>query len=210
MKRYFITGLGSILPIFITVMVLKFIINFLTTPFLGLSQSFIALFSKKLPFLEIFETPELATLYSQLLILIFLFLFIALVGFLAEWLLVHTVFKAFDKAMHKIPLINSIYKPVQDILHTLFSDERPPLTSPVQIPFSKSGANVLAFVTNETVALPLEDEFSAVYMPSPPNPMLGFLVLIPKDKIAKTSLSAERSIRFIASCGIITPTLKDV
>jgi uncharacterized membrane protein len=36
--------------------------------------------------------------------------------------------------------------------------------------------------------------------------MLGFLVLMPKDKIAKTSLQVEKSIQFIASCGIIDPS----
>lgn len=206
MKRYFITGLASILPLYITFLVMKFIINFLTTPFLGLTQVFLDLVSDRHPFLEVLETPEVTSIYSQLLILIFLYLFISLVGFLGQWFLMHTVFRAFDKVMHKIPLINTVYKSVQDIIHTFFSDDRPKFTSPVQIPFSKSGSSVLAFVTNETVTLPVKGEFSALYMPSPPNPMLGFLVLMPKDKIAKTSLQVEKSIQFIASCGIIDPS----
>lgn len=206
MKRYFLAGLAAILPLFITIMVVKFIINFLTAPFLGLTQSFVDLLIRQHPFLALFETPEITLLYSQILILFFLFFTIVLVGFLAEWIFMHTAFKAFDRLIHKIPLINSIYKAVQDIIHTFFSDERPPFSSPVLIPFSKTGANVLAFVTNETVPLPFEKEFSAVYMPSPPNPMLGFLVLMPKDMISKTTLPAERSIQFIASCGVIDPS----
>lgn len=206
MKRYFLTGLSLILPLFITIMVVKFIINFLTAPFLGITQIFLDLITHRFPFLSVFETPEVTSIYSQLLILLFLFLFISLVGFLGQWFLMTTLFRAFDKLMHKIPLINTVYKSVQDIIHTFFSDERPKFTSPVQVPFSKSGSSVLAFVTNETVPLPLEGEYSALYMPSPPNPMLGFLVLMPKDKIAKTSLPVEQSIQFIASCGIIDPT----
>lgn len=206
MKRYFITGLASILPLYITFLVMKFIINFLTAPFLGLTQAFLDFAIHRHPLLAVFETPEVTSIYSQLLILFFLFLFISFVGFLGQWLLLNTLFKAFDKVIHKIPLINTVYKSVQDIIHTFYSDDRPKFSSPVQIPFSKSGASVLAFVTNETVTLPLDGEFSAVYMPSPPNPMLGFLVLMPKGKIAKTTLPSERSIQFIASCGIIDPT----
>ncbi len=202
MKRYFLTGLAAILPLYITFIVLRFLLNFLTAPFLGLTQSFI----DRHPILIFFDTPEITLIYSQVLILLFLFLLIALVGFLAKWLLVHTAFKTFDQLMHKIPLVNTVYKSTQDIIHTFFSDERPKFSSPVQIPFSKSGASVLAFVTNETVPLPLKGEFSALYMPSPPNPMLGFLVLMPKDKIAQTSLPVEQSIQFIASCGVIAPS----
>lgn len=206
MKRYFITGLASILPLYITFLVMKFIINSLTAPFLGLTQVFLDFVIHRHPFFAVFETPEVTSIYSQLLILIFLFLFISLVGFLGQWFLLNTLFGAFDKVMHKIPLINTVYRSVQDIIQTFFSDDRPQFSSPVQIPFSKSGASVIAFVTNETVSLPLKGEFSALYMPSPPNPMLGFLVLMPKDKIAKTSLPVEKSIQFIASCGIIDPS----
>lgn len=179
MKSNFLSGLIVLLPIFITFIVIKFLITALTAPFLTLT-----------------EAPELT-------ILLFLFFFTILTGYLAEKFLLHQLIKGFDRVMHKIPFLSKIYKPVQDMLHTFFVGETSIFSKPVIVPFMN--AHSFAFIISDRIILDGKEYFS-VYVPGAPNPIMGFLFLLPKKQIIPVSLSSEKIIRQIVSCGIIKHT----
>ena len=74
MKKHFITGLVILLPLTVTVLVLGFLIRFLTQPFVGLVSSFLQqlnIVGQGFLFLSPIQVIKYA---SQLLILITLFL----------------------------------------------------------------------------------------------------------------------------------------
>ena len=80
MRKYFTSGLAILLPMILTLMIISFLINFLTQPFLESTTAFV----EKLSFFQqpfiIFHETTLITLTSKAIILVFLCGFILLNG----------------------------------------------------------------------------------------------------------------------------------
>src|SRR5262249_36954649 len=124
MKKYFITGLVILLPLVITVAVVIFLVNFLTKPFMGVVSTILAKFNI-INHGFLFLTPEQVLNYgSKLIILICIFLFTVALGIIARWFLIHTLFRLGDKILHRIPIVNTVYKTTQDIIKTLFVSDK--------------------------------------------------------------------------------------
>lgn len=183
MKKHFLTGLAIVLPIIVTFFLILFIVNFLTAPFLA--HSFI----------------------SKTIVLVVLFFAIAALGYSAEYFFIHSLIKWGEKLIFKIPLIGKVYQSVQDILHTFFGNpEQFSKTALAEFPNEKS--TTLGFITNDHLIIQGKEEmgpFSAFYVPGNPNPMMGFLILVPKEKLKRADLVMREASRFIFSCGILKP-----
>jgi len=100
MKKYFITGLVILLPLTLTVLIVAFVVNFLTKPFMGLvikilSQTRIHQFH-----------PHMLKYGSQIIILLGLFVLTIILGIFARWFIFKALIKCSDKILHKIPLVN--------------------------------------------------------------------------------------------------------
>ena len=124
MKKYFITGLVILLPLAVTIAIVVFIVNFLTKPFIGVVSSFLKDFNiinKGFLFLS----PDQVVLYgSKLLILICLFVFTLFLGMIARWFFFKALLTVSDKVLHRIPLINKVYKTTQEIIKTIFVTDK--------------------------------------------------------------------------------------
>lgn len=169
MKRTFFAGLATLLPILVTYLIVSFVVNFLTKPFLGLAKY---LFPAGNPVLVI-----------QIFILLILFFVVIFVGWLGQQLILSAVFHSFHQFMHRIPFVNKIYRAVQEGLKTFFSDStRPPLSKRVQVPFPHPDAKASGFITNENILIE-NKQYTAVLILGTPNPTMGFLLFLPIEKI---------------------------
>ena len=173
MRKYFITGLVILLPVAITIAILLFIVNLLTGPFIDLVSSFLARFHiANTGFL--FFTPEEVLKYtSQLLILVLIFAFIVFLGMVARWFFVTTLLKIGDKVLHRIPLINTVYKTTQDIIRTLFVSDKESFKQVVIVPFPDENSYTLGLVARaapEMCSQAAGDELISVLVPTTPNP----------------------------------------
>ena len=62
MKKYFLTGLVTLLPLAVTIWIVQFLVNFLTKPFIGL----VTMLTDRLPI----ASPQLIKTITQIFILI--------------------------------------------------------------------------------------------------------------------------------------------
>src|SRR3990167_4076759 len=166
MRKYFITGLVILLPLTLTIWIVAFVVNFLTKPFMGLVTKF---------FVEgIFQPhPQLLKYGSQIVILIALFLLTLLLGIFARWFIFKGLIKLSDKILHKIPLINKVYKTTQDIIKTLFITDKNSFKQVAMVPFPYKGLYSLGFVSRkapDTCSEALNEELISVFIPTTPNP----------------------------------------
>ena len=124
MKKYFITGLVILLPLAVTLAIVIFVVNFLTKPFIGVVSSFLKEFQILQKGFLFLSADQVVRYGSQLLILLCLLAFTLALGMIARWFF----FKAFiglsDKVLHRIPLINKVYKTTQEIIKTLFVTDK--------------------------------------------------------------------------------------
>lgn len=208
MKKYFITGLVILLPLAVTTALVIFVVNFLTKPFIGFVSQFLSQTAiREIGFL--FLTPEQVLLYgSKLIILIGLFVFTLLLGLIARWFFFKTLIKISDKILHKIPLVNKVYKTTQDIIQTLFASDKNSFKQVVMAPFPNAFTYCLGLVSREspkTCTQAAHSDLISVFVPTTPNPTTGFLLMYKKEDLIFIDMKTEDAIKYIVSCGVIIP-----
>ncbi|MEC7839456.1 MAG: DUF502 domain-containing protein [Chlamydiota bacterium] len=206
MKKYFITGLVILLPLALTVSIVIFLINILTSPFLGFVQSILEhydLLDKDILFLTANQVQYLA---SKVLILVCLFLFTILLGVIARIFFFHYLIKAWDYIIHQIPFISSVYKTCQDVINTLLQGDSSSFKQVVLVPFPSKESHSVGLVTRDILpGLPHEEgqNLIAVFVPTTPNPTSGYLVMFDEKDITYLDMKVEEALKYIISCGVI-------
>lgn len=208
MKKYFVTGLVILLPLVITIAVVIFLVNFLTKPFIGVVSAVLA----KLHIINqgfLFLTPEELLLYgSKLIILILIFLFTVFLGMVTRWFFIHAIFRLGDKILHRIPIVNTVYKTTQDIIKTLFVSDKNTFKQVVMVPFPRSDVFVLGLIARESPKVcsqAVGNELISVFVPTTPNPTTGFLLMFKRSDLILIDMKPEDAIKYIVSCGVIVP-----
>lgn len=208
MKKYFLTGLALLLPLAVTIAVLNFLINLLTKPFIGFVSSIIC----KIPFLNhgfLFLSQENIINYtSKFLILLTLFLLTLFLGVVTRWFLIKELFLLGDKILHRIPVINTVYKTSQDIMKTLVSSDKESFKQVVMVPFPRQDTYVIGLIASNAPKMCSEKadaDLVSVLIPTTPNPTTGFLLMYPRKELILIDMKPEDAIKYIVSCGVITP-----
>ncbi len=195
LRRYFLTGLVTVLPIGLTIFVLWFIISSLGKILrpLVLYQHWI----EKLP-------PVVVTLLSFLLLL----LLITLIGALASGIAGRQLILWLDRLMQRLPLARSVYTSARQLTDAVFV-KRSSLRKTVVVEYPRRGIFAIGFLTSEE-AIEMADGQKAyfVFFPTAPNPTSGWLALVPEKDITETSLSIEEGLKLVVSGGLArTPGL---
>ncbi|MES2273667.1 MAG: DUF502 domain-containing protein [Chlamydiota bacterium] len=206
MKKYLLTGLVLLLPLALTLMVIIFLFDFFTTPFVPVVGSLIALIQENLPF----TLPSGLTLFlSRLLSLIFLCIFIIVLGFVTQWLVVKNLISWGNRMIARIPIVKTVYKVSRDIFSALFSvDGKKAFKKPVMIPFPGRPNFCLGFNAGEVAAecqQRIKTPLVSVFAPTAPHPISGFLFLVPETDVADVDMTNEEVVKFLVSCGMIVP-----
>src|SRR5688500_16623918 len=116
LKKDLIAGLVILLPLVITFALLGFLINLFTHPFVYLvSSTLMKLHITPKGFLFL-SSEQIVRYISKFLILILLFFLIIFLGILTRWFVIKAVLSLADKLLHKIPVINTIYKASQEMM----------------------------------------------------------------------------------------------
>lgn len=204
MKKHFTTGLIILLPLALTFLFVMFIINLLTKPLLGVVQAILHRYHLlETPFLG---HPQVVLIISKFIILIFLFFTVLLVGIVGRWLFVRYVFRYGDALLHKLPLVNKVYKASQDVVHTILSPDTTTFKKVVLVPFPNSKGLSIGLVTKDDTSLNIGEkshDLISVFVPGTPNPTMGFMLLYRKEQLTYTDLTVDQALKCVVSCGVI-------
>lgn len=204
MKKNFLTGLVLLLPFALTVIILFWVINFLTNPFQSSVESILNYYDVfNGPFL-FFSASQVLYFSSKILILILLLVFLLLVGTFGQIVLLTTLFRFGDYVITHIPFVNKIYKITQDIVKTLFQSKGNAFSHVVVVPFPHSKAFSIALMSQEQKNT-LPNELVSVFVPGAPNPTFGFMLTCKFEDVIFLDLKVEEALKFIVSCGIMSP-----
>lgn len=191
MKKYFITGLVILLPLALTVIVVNFFLDLAT-----------------IPFAKMIKQSSMNAVVLKLLAVAIVAAGITLVGFLCSALAFHYLFKWGDLIFHRIPLVNRVYKATQDVMHSLFNQDKPSFSQAVLVPFPKKESYAIGFLINQTLpeGSNLDDNaLMSIFVPGTPNPMMGFMLLVNRSDVLFLDLSVDDAIKLVVSCGVKFP-----
>lgn len=200
MKKYFLTGLVTLLPLAITIWVVHFVVHFLTKPFIGL----MTLLIDRLPI----ASPRLIHTLSQICILIGLFLLIWFLGFFARKFFFNQLIALGDRLLIKIPLVNKVYKTSKEIVKSIFGTSERIFEQVVMIPFPYKGCYCIGLIAKEapkTCSDAENGKLVSVFIPTTPNPTTGFLVMCHENELIYLKMKTEDAVKYVVSCAVIQP-----
>lgn len=200
MKKYFITGLVTLLPLAVTFWVVHFVVDFLTRPFIGI----VLLVTNKIPL----GSAQFIRTLSQILIIIVLFLATFFVGFVARKYFFGRLLRYGDHLLIKIPLVSKVYKTSKGIVKSLFGSSSASFKQVVMIPFPYKGCYCIGLIARDaphSCSEAEKDELVSVFVPTTPNPTTGFLVMSHKSELIYLNMKSEEAIKYIVSCAVIQP-----
>jgi len=203
MKKCFFTGLALLLPAALTLVIAIFTVNFLTAPFMGMVTAILGkldIFRHGFLFLS---GPQVLKYVSQVIIISLLFITTVLVGMLTRWVIVHYFIRLGDRILHRIPLINTIYKTSQEVINTLFVNHAKAFKQVALVPFPDTATMSIGLITRENIPTADGEIMIAAFVPTTPNPTSGFLMLFKKEDVTYLKMSVEEAFKFIISCGVI-------
>lgn len=194
MKKYFITGLLVLVPLFITVWVLLSIIGMMDQSLYLLPESWRpqALFGHNI--------IGIGALLTMLIILI--------TGVIATNFFGKQLILLWEKMLNRVPVVKSIYASVKQVSDTLFSDSGNAFRHAVLVQFPHQGAWTIAFVTGQPsgeVASHLKGDFVSVYVPTTPNPTSGYFIMVPRAEVIELKMSVDEALKYIISMGAVAP-----
>lgn len=191
LKRYFLTGLLVITPIWGTVLILKTL--FVTVDnILGEAVSGIVPPQYNVPGLGI----------AALVLLIFT------TGLLAANFIGGQIVKWWEEWLNRVPVVRGIYSTLKSMTDIISFKEKDRYNRVVLIQFPKNGHYCFAFVTGVTRGEIQEispDPLLNVYVPTSPNPTSGYFLLVPEKEVIPVELSVEEAMKLIVSGGLYSP-----
>ena len=191
-KRYFLTGLLVVTPIWGTVLVLKTL--FVTVD--GILGTVLA----KL------VTPDY---YVPGLGILTLLLLIFATGLLATNIIGWQIVQWWEEWLQRVPVVRGIYATLKSMMDILSFENRGKYNRVVLIQFPKNGHYCFAFVTGVTqgqVQAIASEPLVNVYVPTSPNPTSGYFLLVPEKEIVPLDMSVEEAMKLIISGGLYQPT----
>lgn len=197
MKRYLITGIVILAPIVVTLFLLWKSFLFLD----GILAAVINAFLRNILGIGIFGDRPIPGLG-----LIALIAALIGTGFAARHVGGQWVINRSQKLIDQIPLINRVYRAIQQIGQALFSGRREVFKKAVLIEYPRKGVYSIAIMTADTsgpVQDSLTEDMISVFLPTTPNPTSGFLLFVPKKEIIELDISVEEALKLIISGGTV-------
>ncbi len=201
LQRLFLTGLLTLLPLWLTWVVVKFVfvaLGSLSQPLVEPTlQDLAAASPRALGWLVapwVMSAIALAATVATIL----------LVGWLTRRVVGQRLLRWFEAFISHIPLASTIYGSARKLLDIL--QTKPDGTQRVVlIDFPHTEMKTLGFVTRVMREAGSGRELAAVYVPTTPNPTSGYLEIVPIEKLTPTDWNVDQAMAFIISGGAVAP-----
>ena len=200
-QRYLLAGVLTIIPLWITWIVLSFLFRQLSAlggPWVKALASTLVRTSPNLA--EILLHPWLQPILAAILILVGLYV----LGWITTRVIGRQLVLAIESLIDRIPLVEKIYGSTKKVIAAL-NQENPKMERVVLIEFPNQSMKTVGFVTKIIRDKTSDKELAAVYVPTTPNPTSGYLEIVPTDQLVNTDLTVEQAMTFVVSGGTVGP-----
>jgi uncharacterized membrane protein len=187
LKGTFIAGLFVVIPIGITIFILKFLFSFTD----GILSSYLD---------RLFSIVTKQELNFPGLGIITGIVVIYLAGVLATNVLGNQLLKLGDNLMNRIPLVKSIYSSSKQ-LTKVFKEGKSSYRRAVFVDWPRPGVKAVGFVTAEVERD--GQRLVVVYIPTMPNPTSGFALFFREEDVFESGMTVEEAVKFVVSGGAV-------
>lgn len=201
LQRLFLTGLLTLLPIWLTWVVVKFVfvlLSGISSPVIvPMSERIATGFPNALGWVHAEWIQNVVALVATLLVIL-------AVGVLSRRVVGQRLLRWVGAVIKRIPLASIIYESAKKLLDMLQTE--PGTTQRVVlIDFPHRDMKSVGLVTRVIREHGTGRELAAVYVPTTPNPTSGYLEIVPVELLTPTDWSVDQAMSFIISGGAVAP-----
>ena len=197
LRKWLLAGLLVIVPVAITVAVLRWIIDTLDQTLLILPEAW---HPDRVFGLHI---PGLGVLLTLAILL--------LVGAGASNFVGKKLVLLGDRIVSRIPVVRSIYSSVKQVSDTLFSESGNAFRKAVLVQWPRQDVWTIGFVTGapggDVINYLRGEEYVSVYVPTTPNPTGGYFVMLRKSDCIELKMSVDDALKYVVSMGVVAPAI---
>lgn len=197
LRTYFISGLLVWLPIWVTLLVIGFLVDILSKSLLLLPHEW--------------QPDVLLGVHVPGIGVIITLLVIFLTGVLAANFIGRRMLALGDAMMARIPLVRSVYSGVKQVTETLFTPGGQSFRKVLLVQFPSPGIWTIGFQTGQ-VSKEIEgsvnkQEMVSYFVPTTPNPTSGFLMMAPRSEVVELEMSIDQALKYVISLGVVQPVM---
>lgn len=198
LRRYLVTGVIIWVPLVVTVLVVRFLINLMDRSLVLLPPDY------RPDALLGFNLPGLGVVLT---ILVLLF-----TGMLGANLFGRRLVHLWESLMARIPLVRSIYSGAKQVAETVLSDGSTSFKRVMLVQYPRKGVWSMCFQTStdlEEIQGRTEEEVICVFVPTTPNPTSGFILFVPRSELIELGMTVDEGLKMIISLGVVVPRWRD-
>src|SRR6187397_615052 len=195
LRTYFLTGLILVGPIYITINLTWWFINWVDDAM----RPFIPVGLRTETYLP-FRVPG----YGVIIALVAL----TLLGSLTAGLVGRTLVEFGENLLNRMPIVRPIYKTMKQIFETLFAKGGSSFrkVALAEFPAGMWSVVFIASPPSGDVASRLPGaDFVSCFLPCTPNPTTGFFFYAPRSQIIELDITVEQAMTLIMSAGMVQP-----
>jgi uncharacterized membrane protein len=196
LRKWLVAGLLAIVPVAVTLAVLRWIVNTLDSTLLILPQAW------QPDRLIGYHIPGFGVLLTLAILLI--------VGAIVSNFFGRKIVEWGDQLVTRIPVVRSIYSSVKQVSDTLFSPSGNAFRTAVLVQWPRADMWTIGFVTGAPggdAANYLVGDYVSVYVPTTPNPTGGYFVMLRKSECIELKMSVDEALKYVISMGVVAPAL---
>ncbi len=199
-RKYLLAGLLTLLPLVVTLWLLKAIFSSLIGIFRG-------------PFTWISQALNLPLPPTWMLAIISAVATLVLlvgVGMLMGNLLGRQLLAWLDEIMLLIPGVKGIYGATKQVIGAIQSGQGGSFKEVVLVEWPYPGSYTLGFLARRDCswAVPNGETMVAVYIPTAPNPTSGYVVMLEESRVRPVPIAPEQAFTWAVSGGVVAPNLQ--
>ena len=193
-RRYLMAGLLVWVPILVTVLVVRFILELMDGTLLLLPPSVRP---------EVLFGVHIPGLGAVLALLLLVF-----TGMLVSNIIGRSLVGLWEDLMNRIPFVRALYGGVKSFSTTILSNQGNSFKKVMLIEYPRKGIWSIGFQTAGD--LPLISAHTGepqvcVFIPTTPNPTSGFIVMVPRSQAIELDMSVDAAMKMIVTLGVVVP-----
>jgi uncharacterized membrane protein len=201
-RHRLVSGILILVPFGVTLLVMGWLFSLLRRLLRPAVWALVAWLSE-VPFAEDLPPAHFRVLVPALAVFILLLL-LYLIGAMGTRLVGRRLLARIEELFEPIPLVGALYSASRQVLETVSLGSRPGYKSVVFTEFPRAECWVIGFLTGHLEGTGGR-RFCKVFVPTAPNPMTGFLEIVPERQVVEANLSVEEAFKMIISGGLVSP-----
>lgn len=188
LRANFGRGLVLVVPLVITWWILNFLFN-------AIDGTISPVIDRVLGY----HVPGLG--FIAMIVLIFV------LGFLSRNLAGKYLLAGIEGIIGRLPLARTIYGAMKEMMTSFSASSKGrSFKDVVLVEYPRKGLATIGFATNRISIGRSEPpgELVSVYIPNPPNPTSGLMILVPRESVQLLDMTVEQGLKLVLSGGIVT------